>query len=97
MHDGSDGHPGFAESVDETIAGNEQFTERHVIELWNEPPGLGEVRKATARLDEALNDGGRVMWGITRDVGSDRVDILQRGWGPGYSVSHLLSRSSARA
>lgn len=86
------------DAVNQPIAIYETLAQIRLAEFGPDTSRLGKLAQPRGNLVEFRDNRARVENRVARDVGRNRLDILQRLRRPGYDlISHLSSRASACA
>ncbi len=93
-----DDNPLPLDSVQESVAVNEDFPNGRIIQFGNDPAALGQSRQSGRRVQSALENLQRGLTRVLRDVRDRFVECGVRGFSPDYwtdPCSHLRRSSKA--
>ncbi len=95
MNDGGDCDRLALDAVDDSVAVGELFAYRLVPELRDDTPGEGEAAELARGVHDLLHHRGGINDRVLGDVRGDGLNVFESPGRLDYSISHLLSRSSA--
>ncbi len=84
----------FLQTIDDSVAVDDQFTDVLIVEFGDFTPGTWKPRQGFHLVHDLLSDNSGIGGRIGGYVLGDSLEILKSTPGPSYSVSHLLRRVS---